>query len=178
MYILYNKKGFEKMENKDGQKDRFDEKLKKYEEKLVSIFSDVGKQKRDNPKHTKMSSLLLIHENLTQKALKNLTGYSTGSISTYLSVMLGNDKYKKELIPGTHTYSYQYGGKVEDLTTKRLDDALKWIQKSKIFLEKKLKELNELVKQKKEGASLLYQRISEILRSYEFYEDLLPILDE
>ncbi len=175
MYILYGNelKGNEKMEReKLIDKDyRFDKKLKKYKDWLVSIFTDVGEHKRDNPKHTKMSSLLLIHENLTQKALKNLTGYSTGSISTYLSVMQGDDNYKKELIPGTHTYKYQYGGKVEDLTTNRLNDALKSILKSKIYLEKKKEELGVLIKQKKEGARHLSQRIDEILRAYEFLSE-------
>lgn len=161
-----------------NQDDLFDEKLKKYEDKLVSIFTDVGKQKRDNPKYTKMSSLLLIHEKLTQKSLKDLTGFSTGSISTYLSVMLGTDNYKKELIPGTHTYNYQYSGKLEDLTTKRLNDALKSILDSRRFLEKKKEELSELAKQNKKGSSHLSQRIDEILRSYEFYQDLLPITEE
>ena len=115
--------------------DFFDEKLKKYEEKLVAFFTDIGQQKRVNPKFLKMSSFLFIHKKLTQKALKELTGFSTGTISTFLSVMIGSDFYTKELIPGTHTYIYRYNGKIEDLTSKGLEIALKSFFDSEGFKE-------------------------------------------
>jgi DNA-binding transcriptional regulator GbsR (MarR family) len=102
---------------KNDQDQLFDEKLKKYEEKLVAFFTDIGEQKRVNPKFLKMSSFLFIHKKLTQKQLKELTGFSTGTISTFLSVMLGTEFFEKELIPGTHTYLYRYKGDLEDLTS-------------------------------------------------------------
>jgi len=156
----------------------FDEKLKKYEEMLVEFFTDIGQQKRVNPKFLKMSSFLFLHKKLTQKALKELTGFSTGTISTFLSVMIGSEFYTKELISGTHTHIYRYNGEIEDLTSKGLDIALKSFLDSEEFLKKKKAELSKLAKQSKKGASHLSHRIDQILRTFEFYEDLLPIMEE
>jgi len=152
----------------------FDEKLKKYEEKLVEFFADIGQQKRVNSKFLKVSSFLFIHKKLTQKALKELTGFSTGTISTFLSVMLGTEYYTKELIPGTHTYIYRYSGELEDLTSKGLNIALKSFLDSIGYLKNKKEELSELMKQNKKGAKHLSQRIDEIMRTYEFYQELYP----
>ncbi|MFX1243043.1 MAG: hypothetical protein ACFFA7_17490, partial [Promethearchaeota archaeon] len=95
----------------------FNEKLRKYEDKLVDLILDIAQSKHVNPKISKLSSYLLIHEKLTQKELKELTDFSMGSISTYLSVMTGTEVYLKERIPKTHTYTYSFLGNLEDLTT-------------------------------------------------------------
>ena len=161
-----------------NEHDFFDEKLKKYEEKIVAFFTDLGQQKRVSPKFLKMSSFLFIHKKLTQKALKELTGFSTGTISTFLSVMIGSDYYTKELIPGTHTYIYRYNGEIEDLTSKGLNFALKSFLDSEGFLNKKKEELSKLVEQNKKGASHLSQRIDQIIRTYEFYQEFFPLIEE
>jgi len=161
-------------ENINDQDQLFDEKLKKYEEKLVSFFTDIGEQKRVNPKFLKMSSYLFIHKKLTQKQLKELTGFSTGTISTFLSVMLGTEFFEKKMIPGSHTCLYRYKGELEDLTSKGLDTALKSFLPSENFLNDKKKSLNSLIEQDKKGASHLSKRIEEILEIFKFYKVLFP----
>jgi len=152
----------------------FDEKLQKYEEKLVEFFTDIGEQKRVNPKFLKMSSYLFIHKKLTQKQIKELTGFSTGTISTFLSVMLGTDFFEKKMIPGTHTCLYRYKGELEDLTSKGLDTALQSFIPSEIFLKDKNNTLKSLINKDKKGASHLSQRIEEILDIFKFYRKLFP----
>ena len=164
----------ENMNDEDDEDQLFDEKLQKYEEKLVTFFSDIGQQKRVNPKFLKMSSYLFVHKKLTQKTLKERTGFSTGTISTFLSVMLGAEFIEKELIPGTHTHIYRYKGNLEDLTSRGLDTALKYFLDAEGILQKKSEELSILIKQNKKGASHLSQRIDEIIRTYEFYRELFP----
>ena len=66
----------------DKSQNLFSEKLRKYEDKLVKFFVDIGTRKRVNPKMLQISSYLLIHGSLTQKELKELTGLSMGTIST------------------------------------------------------------------------------------------------
>lgn len=165
----------EKINNQDQL---FDEKLKKYEEKLVSFFTEIGEQKRVNPKFLKMSSYLFVHKKLTQKHLKELTGFSVGTISTFLSVMLGTEFFEKKMIPGTHTYSYRSNVTFEDLTSKGLDTALKSFLPSEIFLKDKKETLKSLTEQDRKGASHLSQRIEEILDIFKFYEELFPKMIE
>ena len=149
----------------------FDEKLRNYEKKLVQFFIDIGEQKRVNPKFLKMSSYLILHKKLTQKQLKELTGFSIGTISTFLSILLGTGFYEKQRIEGTHTYTYRYKGNVEDFTTKGIEIALDSFLNSESFLKKKKEELKTLMKQNKKGAKHLSQRIDEIISIFTFYED-------
>ena len=154
----------------------FNEKLSSYEEKLVEFITDIGEQKRVNPKFLIMSVYLIIHGKLTQKQLKELTGFSLGTISTILSVMLGTGYYEKERISGTHEYTYRYLGNIEDLTTKGIDNALRSFIQSEFFLKKKKEQLVELKKKNKKGATFLLNRIDELMNIFNIYHEMLPSL--
>ena len=156
----------------------FNEKLRKYENKLVEFLLDIAESKHVNPKISTISSYLLIHGELTQKELKELTGFSMGSISTFLSVMTGTGAYKKERIPGTHTYKYSFSGELEDLTTLGLEIALSSFIRFESYFDNKKKELHKLSEQSKEGADHLLQRINELLEVFEIYKVLFPIITQ
>ncbi len=160
----------------DTTESLFDEKLSIYEKKLVEFFTDIGEQKRLNPKFLIMSVYLIIHGKLTQKQLKELTGFSLGTISTILSVMLGTGYYEKERIPGTHEYTYRYLGNIEDLIPKGIENALKSFLQSELFLKKKKEQLIELKKKKKKGAIFLLNRIDELMGIFNVYREMLSPL--
>ena len=154
----------------------FNEKLRKYEEKFVEFLLDIAESKRVNPKISKISSYLLLRGKLTQKELKELTGFSMGSISTFISVMTGTGVYKKERIPHTHTYMYSFAGNLEDLTTKGYEIALNSFDSFERYLSIKKKELKGLIERSKEGAEYLLQRINELLEIFEIYKKLFSLL--
>ena len=154
----------------------FNDKLRKYEDKIVDFLLDIAKTKHVNPKISTISSYLLIHGKLTQKELKKLTEFSMGSISTFLSVMTGTGVFQKERIPHTHTYTYSFIGEIEDLTTKGLEIALSSFSPLDIYLESKKKELNKYIDQSKNGARHLFNRIEELLEIFEVYKFLFPLL--
>ncbi|MFW9970951.1 MAG: MarR family transcriptional regulator, partial [Candidatus Odinarchaeota archaeon] len=154
----------------------FSDKLRKYEDKLVEILLNIAQSKRANPKISRLSSYLLIHEALTQKELKKLTDLSMGSISTYLSVMTGTGVFIKERIPHTHTFKYSYLGKIEDLTIKGIELAISSIIPLENYLKNKKKQLNKLINQSKKGADHLSHRIDELIESFEIYKTLYPLI--
>ncbi|MFX1309156.1 MAG: MarR family transcriptional regulator [Promethearchaeota archaeon] len=154
----------------------FSEKLQKYEEKIVDLLLDIAKSKHVNPKISTISSYLLIHDKLTQKELKKLTGFSMGSISTLLSVMTGTGTFQKERIPRTHTFTYSFTGELKDLTTKGIEIALSTFGPLETYLKIKKKELKKLIEQSKEGADHLLQRIDELLETFEIYKILFPMM--
>jgi DNA-binding transcriptional regulator GbsR (MarR family) len=154
----------------------FSDKLRKYEDKIVEIILDVATSKRVNPKISKISSFILIHESLTQKDLKELTGFSMGSISTFLSVMTGTGAIKKERIPHTHTFIYSFSGNLEDLTTKGIEIALNSFISFESYLKIKKKELAKYIEQSKKGAYHLSQRLDELLETFEMYKTLFPVI--
>ncbi|UCD01167.1 MAG: MarR family transcriptional regulator [Promethearchaeota archaeon] len=154
----------------------FNKKLHKYEKIIVEFLLDIASSKRVNPKVSTISSYLLLHEKLTQKELKELTGFSMGSISTLLSVMTGAGTFQKERIPQTHTFLYSFPGKLEDLTTKGIEIALSSFGPLESYLKNQKKELKKLAEQSKEGAEDLLQRIEELLETFEIYKTLFPMM--
>ncbi|MFX0105242.1 MAG: MarR family transcriptional regulator [Candidatus Hodarchaeota archaeon] len=156
----------------------FSSKLRKYEDKIVEFLLDIAASKRVNPKISAISSYLLIHGKLTQKELKELTGFSIGSISTLLSVMIGTGAFQKERIPHTHTFIYSFPGKLEDLTLKGIEIALSSFGPLETYLKNQKKELKKLMEQSKEGAEHLLQRIDELLETFEIYKILFPLMTQ
>jgi len=150
----------------------FDAKLRKYEDKLVEILLDIGQSKRANPKIAAISCHLLIHGKLTQKEIKELTGFSMGTVSTYLSVMTGTEHFQKQRIDGTHTFTYSLSGKLEVLTTRALEIAVGSLDSIEIYLKNKIETLKKLVGQSKKGAKQLSQRIDELIESFEIYKKI------
>ncbi|MFW9987388.1 MAG: hypothetical protein ACFFC3_01910 [Candidatus Odinarchaeota archaeon] len=150
----------------------FDEKFCKYEEDLVKIILNISKSKRVNPKVATIACYLLIHGKLTQKELKELTGFSIGTISTYLSVMTGTGYFYKQRIEGTHTFIYSFSGELDVLTTEAIDFAIKNIGSLEKFLINKKQELKKLTEQSKRGASELSLRIEELINSFESYKKI------
>ncbi|MFX0140003.1 MAG: MarR family transcriptional regulator [Candidatus Hodarchaeota archaeon] len=164
-------------EDTEAKSHLFNDKLRKYEDKIVEFLLDIAKSKRVNPKISAISSYLLIHGKLTQKELKVLTDFSMGSISTFLSVMTGTGVFQKERIPKTHTFTYSFTGELEDLTTKGIEIALSSFSPLEIYLKSKRNELLEYIEQSKKGAEHLLNRIDELLESFEVYKFLFPLLN-
>ncbi|MFX1529699.1 MAG: hypothetical protein ACFFBC_01155 [Promethearchaeota archaeon] len=157
----------------DGLVDRkhlFSEKLRNYEDKIVDFIVDIGKRKRVNPKMLQISSYLFVHGGLTQKELQELTGFSMGTISTFLSVMIGMGRFQKERIPKTHTFKYSYSGTLEEMTTSGIDIMISSLSSMDVYLNSKKKDLKRLIEQNKKGAEHLSQRIDELLDIFDFYK--------
>jgi len=169
----------EDMITEDGSGDRkhiFSDKLRKYEDKIVNFIVDIGTRKRVNPKMLQISSYLLIHESLTQKELQELTGFSMGTISTYLSAIVGVGGFQKERIPKTHTFRYLYSGNLEEMATRGIDVMISSLTSMDVYLNGKKKELKKLMEQNKKGAEHLSQRIDELLDIFEFYKQIFPMM--
>ncbi len=164
-------------DTRESQSHLFDEKLRSYEDKLVEIILDIGQTKRSNPKMAAIACYLLIHGKLTQKELKELTGFSMGTISTYLSVMIGTGNFQKIRIPHTHTFTYSFSGELDFLTTKAIDFALNSLSSLQFFLKKKRESLRKLAENSLKGAKRLEERIEELLESLERYIVIFPTID-
>ncbi|MHA2038755.1 MAG: MarR family transcriptional regulator [Promethearchaeota archaeon] len=162
------------MSEEEEQSHLFDGKLRIYEDRLVEILLNIGQSKRVNPKMAAISCYLLIHEKLTQREIKELTGFSMGTVSTYLSVMIGTGNFQKIRVPHTHTFFYTFSGKLEVLTTRAIEVALSSLGSIEIYLKNKNEILKKLIKQNKKGAIHLSNRIEELLDGFEIYKKIFP----
>lgn len=156
----------------------FNEKLQKYEENIIEFLLDISQQKRVNPKISIIASYLLIYESLTQKDLKNLTGFSMGTISTYLSVMTGTGTIQKQIIPKTHMFKYSFYGNLGDFTTRGLEVALNSFVSLESYFKNKHVQLERFAEQSKKGAKHLSERLDGFSNIFKFYKLMFNILVE
>ena len=164
---------------KKNEKQRlFDPKLCKYEDILVEFHRDIGKSKRVNEKFVIIGTYLYLHGKLTQSNLVDLTGFSSGTISTYLAVMEGMGLITKQRIPKTHTFEYGITIPITNEITERLNTSLKSFITIQSFLIKKKEQLEELKKKSKSGAKHLSKRIKQLIDALEYYKDIYITLEK
>lgn len=86
----------------------FKGRIKEYEQELVEFFMGIGATKSASETFQTVLAYLSIHQSLTQRQIKDLTGFSSGTISNALKV-LSNPVYgilTREDIPGKQEKIY------------------------------------------------------------------------
>lgn len=154
----------------------FEDKIREYELQLINFALAIGKRRGQSPIITKLLTYLLIHEQLTQKQLKELTGFSIGSISTHLTAMMSMGFIDKRFIPGTHTNTYflkiDLGQNLSNL--KKM--SLSYLNQAREFLKSKREDLNKIIDKKKEGLEIIINRFNEIEVVLQIYAKLVEML--
>jgi len=147
-----------------GHDFRFKGKIKDYEKTLIKFFIDIGKNKDAPSKVQEILGYLMIHNKLTQSNLKELTGYSTGTISSTLSnlVMLG--VVKKERIAMSNKYQYLLTGNLPQIIERTSEVSSEHFTIISKFLDDKLNELDEF--RNKEGYINLHTQINVLLGGF------------
>jgi len=154
----------------------FEGKIREYEEILVNISIEINKRRGRNPIATQILTYLLIHGQLTQRQLMELTEYSIGSISTNLAVLEGFGAVDKKLIQGTHTNIYSLKIDLGQNISSLVKIGLDYIDQAKQFLNEKRRELNEISQKNKDKFKLLTDRFEELKHIMDFYFYLYGIL--
>ena len=86
---------------------RVDPKIRDVEREIVEFFAEKSSEFTGrNPIVSKVMTYFSIRKRLTQKELRELTGFSAGTISKAVRQLLGMNVISKETVPGTHTHIY------------------------------------------------------------------------
>lgn len=165
-----------KYEKYKGKYYIFDGKIREHEKELVEIIKEIASKRGQTPVMGAIIGYLLIHEGgLTQQQLKELSGYSIGSISTYLSSMEKVGFIKKSLIEGTKTYVYSFGNNLSNLTFN-VGFIKREINEQVIsFVENKLKKLKNFKEEK--GHAIITERLQELLNFLKIREKLIKTIE-
>lgn len=148
------------MASKDNEYSIFDEKLKKYEDKVIEFLKERGKTQNRSIIILAISGYLLMHGELTQKQLKLLSGFSLGSISTNLNAMLGTGMIERKLIKGSTTCCYSFCGNFSEMVEKSFNLSANSILNLLKFLQIKKREIIKY--QNKDESIILLKRMEEI----------------
>ncbi|MGC9779446.1 MAG: hypothetical protein HZR80_09415 [Candidatus Heimdallarchaeota archaeon] len=80
--------------------------LKKIEQKILKFYLEIGRKSNLNLRLTEIYAYFRIYESLTQKQLKQLTGFSSSTISTALQSFIQTGILTREFLQNTHTNIY------------------------------------------------------------------------
>jgi DNA-binding transcriptional regulator GbsR (MarR family) len=145
----------------------FEGKIKEYEQNIVEFIIDTGKAKSADPKIQLFLAYLAVHRKLTQKQLKELTGFSFGTISKKLRDLISMGILEKKKIPNSNENVYILHPNVYQAVA---DTSWKEFENISEFLNNKLKELEKY--EDKRGFELLSQRIKELSITFDLIQKI------
>ena len=161
------------MDRKKGNSSwKFHEEFHIFENNLVEFFTEIGRVKWHSEKLCQVAAYIFIHKNLTQKQLKELTGYALSTISANLNTLLVGE-LKKRRISRTNQYEYYFGDTLQEFLNEGREARNNEILDLYSFLEKKLLELEELVKNGELGADFVHKRTEELFRFAKTFKNLI-----
>lgn len=158
------------------QRHIFERKIREYEKRLIDFFLEMGEISGRSSVIYAIIGYLLIHGSLTQKQLKNLTGFSIGSISNKLNALTSIGAITKKLIKGTHTFEYSFGGDLSQVLSNTSFFKFETFTVAIKFVQTKINELNEKNNQNKKGYKILSKRMAELLNFLLLGKKLLDAL--
>jgi len=132
IYILRFPLCFTKMEN---SKPRLIEgKLRTVEKRLVDVLTKMGYLKGRSQKASEITAHIYVNQEVTQKILRKLTGYSLGTISTALQVLEKQRFVRKHSHPDTREYHYELDGTISQIKFRSLIDVQQYLSQIESFL--------------------------------------------
>ncbi|MFX1289255.1 MAG: MarR family transcriptional regulator, partial [Promethearchaeota archaeon] len=151
---------------------RFRGKIKDYEKTLIKFFIDIGKHKDTPAKIQEILGYLIIHDKLSQSNLKELTGYSSGTISATLGKLVELGVVQKERIASSNMYLYSMIGDLPKIFETSSEVSIEQFTIISKFMENKLKELEEY--KSKEGYKNLHTQINVLLDGFKKVMKVAP----
>ena len=85
----------------------FDPEIREIEKDIVTFFKEKGAEfGSKDPMFMTILAYFYVRERLTQKDLRDLSGFSAGTVSKVLRQLVEINLITKEIIPGTHKHLY------------------------------------------------------------------------
>ena len=136
-----------------------DQKLKEIENKLADIITTLSFLKGRRPKTSKIIALIYLYRKATQKQLRELTGYSLGTISNTLQSLEKIGIIHKTQDPQTREYTYELEGNITQPGSRSVTNIFEYFAQQKQFLRKIKTKLSQPHLENKEG----YQKVNRFI---------------
>ena len=151
---------------------KFHEEFREFENDLVEFFTEIGRVKWHAEKLCQIAAYIFLYKNLTQKQLRELTSYALSTISANLNTLLVGE-LKKRRIPRTNQFEYYFGDTSQEYLQEGLEARNNEILELYSFVEVKLLELEDLVKNGELGADFVHERTEELFRFAKTFKTLI-----
>jgi DNA-binding transcriptional regulator GbsR (MarR family) len=146
------------------------QKLKEIENRIADIITNLSFLKGRQPKISKIIALTYLHRRTTQKQLRELTGYSLGTISNALQSLEKMGIIRKTQDPQTREYNYELEGTIAQPGSRSVTNIFEYFSQQKIFLKKIKTKLAQQHLSNKKG----YEELSEFVNKM---EDIFPAIE-
>ena len=151
---------------------KFEGILQDLEKKLIKFMVGLVKTTSPlSPKLTEILGYLLLHGELTQAQLVELTGFSIGTISSNLNQMISLNIIRKELIPKARTYKYIFLGGQGNIKSQAGFLKLEIITNAMNFFKEKLEQQEQFRDEK--GFELLHKRTNDLLNYFQWHKSII-----
>jgi DNA-binding transcriptional regulator GbsR (MarR family) len=112
-----------------------EQKLKEIENKLADTITSLSFLKGRQPKTSKIIALIYLHRKTTQKQLRELTGYSLGTISTNLQSLEKMGIIRKTQDPQTREHNYELEGTIAQPGSRSVTNIFEYFSQQKNFIK-------------------------------------------
>ena len=147
--------------------------FKEIEKKLIKILSDLSIQKGRTPKFSIITAYAYVRENITQKILQDITGFSRGTISTSLTKLVQDEVLKKQYNSESREYIYQIKGTLASILGSSTANFDGYFSKIADKLNEVESKLNQEGMKTKRGYNNLQDFISEMKILIPAYEHVM-----
>lgn len=170
-------------EMKPNKPSTAEQKLIETENKLVDIITSLSYLKGRSTKTAKIIAHIYIRRKVTQKLLRELTGYSLGTISNTLKFLKKMDIIHKTQDPQTREYVYEFEGTIAQSGSRSITGTFEYFSQLTEFLKKtKLKLDQPHISDKKgfENVNQFVNKMGDVFPAMEqtIQKVLTPLLDE
>ena len=141
------------------------EQSKKIERELVAFYRTIGRMVSLNPKATEIFAYLKIYDVLSQEQLKQLTAFSSGTISTILQSFLQLDIISRRMLPKTHKNLYKIRSERVNFVYTPSTQIIEDLEKLDSYIVEKQSELQEIQSKHPIEVEFLHRRLNS-LRNY------------
>jgi DNA-binding transcriptional regulator GbsR (MarR family) len=128
-----------------------EERLRAIEKRLAEIITDFGYLRGRSPKVSKVLAYIYIRREVSQHLLRELTGYSLGTISTALQELEKSGVVSRYYSPDTHRRLYRLDGTPLQALSRSMTGFPTHLSQIGEFLEEIEKELGRRSLSKKRG---------------------------
>jgi len=148
----------------------FEGRIRDFEKKLIEFYKDIGKARGQNPKFSTILGYMMIHGSLTQKQLRELTGFSLATVSNLLNTLLWSKYVSKKQIKGTNAYKYTFD--LSQIATRSASNRIEEFEKQIRFYKLIINKLMQKEYMNKEGQPMLLERLSQLLNFVTTWKEL------
>jgi len=160
-----------------------EQKLRETENKLVNIITSLSYLKGRSTKTAKIIAHIYIRRKATQKLLREITGYSLGTISNTLKFLEKIGIIHKTQDPQTREYIYEFEGTIGQSGSRSIVSTFEYFSQLEEFLKKTKLKLDQPHLSNKKGFENVNQFINKMSDVFSAMEQtiqkvLTPLLDE